>query len=417
LIVCQCRGHRSGFSTAEAHSISKGEATPTAPLTARRAQRKKKGSIAFQLGLLYAIQNPKSKIQNILIVTDLQSTKINSGAILDAAGEISLTFGNDAIALQAARSSVAIYDRSHWGKILVGDRDRFRFLHNQSTADFESRNQSGDGYNTVFVTSTARTIDLATALILAEEVLLIVSPNRRKYLFDWLDRYIFFADRVTLKDVTDSTASFTIMGEESRSLFGRLGCPDFTDMPGHSHLLYAIDGIETRIVAGTELGLPGYQFICDRSVAAQLWQKITTLGAIPLGENAWEVLRIQQGRPKPDAELTEDYNPLEVGLWDSIFFDKGCYIGQETIARLNTYKGVKQYLWGVKLAKSVNVGTPLTVAGEKVGVLTSCMETDAGIFGLGYVRAKAGGVGLKVSLDDVEGEVIDLPFVRHEYPG
>jgi tRNA-modifying protein YgfZ len=206
------------------------------------------------------------------------------------------------------------------------------------------------------------------------------------------------------------------MGEESRFILTQLGNPDLIDLPHHHHRLASIDGIETRIVIGTELGLPGYQLICDRDVAAQLWQKITALGAIPMGENAWEVLRIQQGRPKPDAELTEDYNPLEVGLWDSIFFDKGCYIGQETIARLNTYKGVKQYLWGIKLAKSVNIGTPLTIDGEKVGVLTSCTEIDAGIFGLGYVRAKAGGVGLKVSLDNVDGEIIALPFVRHEYP-
>jgi tRNA-modifying protein YgfZ len=360
----------------------------------------------------------KFKIQNYLgqiKLKDLQSMKISSGAILDAGGEVSLTFGNDPIVIEAARSHVAIYDSSHWGKILVGDRDRLRFLHNQSTADFEKR-KSGEGCDTVFVTSTARTIDLATGLILDDEVFLIVSPNRRKYLFDWLDRYIFFADRVTLKDVTDRTASFTIMGEESRSLLTQLGA-DLIDLPSHHHRVVTIDGIETRIIVGTELGLPGYQLICDRDVAAQLWQKITDLGAIPLGENAWEVLRIQQGRPKPDAELTEDYNPLEVGLWDSIFFDKGCYIGQETIARLNTYKGVKQYLWGVKLAKSVNVGTPLTIDGEKVGVLTSCTETDAGIFGLGYVRAKAGGVGLKVSLDNVDGEIIALPFVRHEYPG
>jgi tRNA-modifying protein YgfZ len=348
-------------------------------------------------------------------VTDLKSIKISNGAIQGADGEVSLTFGNDRIAMQAARTDVAIYDSSHWAKILVGDRDRLRFLHNQSTADFEKR-KSGEGCDTVFVTSTARTIDLATGLILDDEVLLIVSPNRRQYLFDWLDRYIFFADRVTLTDVTDRTASFTIMGEETRTILTQLGCPDLTDLPTHAHRLCTLDGIETRIVAGTELGLSGYRLICDRSVAAALWKRITALGAIPLGENAWEVLRIQQGRPKPDAELTEDYNPLEVGLWDSIFFDKGCYIGQETIARLNTYKGVKQYLWGVKLASSVNVGTALTIDGEKVGVLTSCTETDAGIFGLGYVRAKAGGVGLKVSLDNVDGEIVEIPFVRHEYP-
>jgi tRNA-modifying protein YgfZ len=317
--------------------------------------------------------------------------------------------------LQSARSGVAIYDSSDWGKILVSDRDRLRFLHNQSTADFEKR-QAGEGCDTVFVTSTARTIDLATGLILDDEVLLITSPNRRNYLFDWLDKYIFFADRVKIKDVTDALASLTLMGTESTSILEQLGCPKLTDLPLHSHQVHNINGIEVRIAIGTELGLPGYRLICDRSNAPALQQSLANLGAVTVDDNAWECLRIEQGRPKPDAELTEDYNPLEVGLWDTISFTKGCYIGQETIARLNTYKGVKQYLWGIKLAGSVAVGTTITVDGEKVGVLTSCSEIDGEVKGLGYVRSKVGGVGLKVILGDVEGEIVDLPFVRHEYP-
>ncbi len=325
--------------------------------------------------------------------------------------------------LQAAKTGAVLYDSSHWGKILVGDRDRLRFLHNQSTADFEKR-QVGEGCDTVFVTSTARTIDLVTGLVLDDEVLLITSPNRREYLFNWLDRYIFFADRVTLKDVTASFASFTLMGAESDAILKRWGCPNLTKLTHSSHKLYHIDGIEVRIAIGTELGLPGYRLIVvggasseeNRSQSAALRQSLTNLGALRLGEDAWECLRIEQGRPKPDAELTEDYNPLEVGLWQTISFSKGCYIGQETIARLNTYRGVKQYLWGVKLAGSVVVGTAMTIDGEKVGLLTSCSEVNGQICGLGYVRSKAGGTGLKVMVGDVAGEIISLPFVRHEYP-
>jgi tRNA-modifying protein YgfZ len=317
--------------------------------------------------------------------------------------------------LQAAKTGAAIYNSSDWGKILVGDRDRLRFLHNQSTADFEKR-QVGEVVDTVFVTSTARTIDLATGLILDDQVLLIVSPSRREYLFNWLDKYIFFADRVTLKDVTDNLASFTLMGAESARILAKLGCPNLVELAHSSHQLYQVDGIEVRIAIGTELGLPGYRLIVDRSQSAALLQALINLGAVTLNEDAWECLRITQGRPKPDAELTEDYNPLEVGLWQTISFSKGCYIGQETIARLNTYKGVKQYLWGVKLAGFVAVGTVITVDGDKVGVLTSCSEVDGEILGLGYVRSKAGGVGLQVMVGDVQGEVISIPFVQHEYP-
>jgi tRNA-modifying protein YgfZ len=317
--------------------------------------------------------------------------------------------------LQAARTGVAIYDSSHWGKILVSDCDRLRFLHNQSTADFETL-KSGSGCDTVFVTSTARTIDLATGLILEDEVLLLTSPNRREYLFNWLDRYIFFADRVKLTDVTDRTASFTLIGAESDRILTQFGCPTLTNLPHNSHQIYSIDNIEVRIIIGTELGLPGYRLICDRESATILQQKIVDLGAEIVDEDAWECLRISQGRPKPDTELTEDYNPLEVGLWQTISFTKGCYIGQETIARLNTYQGVKQYLWGVKLAAPVAVGTAMTIEGEKVGVLTSCCQIDGEILGLSYVRAKAGSVGLIVLVGDVAGEIIDLPFVTHEYP-
>ncbi|MBD0362306.1 MAG: folate-binding protein, partial [Coleofasciculus sp. C3-bin4] len=149
--------------------------------------------------------------------------------------------------------------------------------------------------------------------------------------------------------------------------------------------------------------------------AAKLWKTLTAAGAIPMGDRVWEQLRIEQGRPTPDHELTDDYNPLEAGLWQTISFDKGCYIGQETIARLNTYKGVKQQLWGVRLSAPAEPGSVITVEGDKVGKLTSFTETDQGPFGLAYIRTKAGGVGLKVQVAEVEGEIVDVPFLTHDY--
>ena len=69
-----------------------------------------------------------------------------------------------------------------------------------------------------------------------------------------------------------------------------------------------------------------------------------------LGSREWEVLRVVEGVPAPGSELTLDHNPLEAGLWHTVSFDKGCYVGQETIARLKTYDGLKQQLWGLSFA-------------------------------------------------------------------
>jgi folate-binding protein YgfZ len=320
--------------------------------------------------------------------------------------------GKDAAAIQAVTEGVAVCDRSFWGRIRVSDDDRIRFLHNQSTNDFQSL-KPGQGCDTVMVSSTARTIDLVSAYVLDDAVLLLVSPNRRDTIMQWLDRYIFFADKVQLTDVTDETATFNLIGAESDAIVEKLGAGAIIGQPYGNHILID-DGI--IVAVGSGLASPGYTLILPAADKQQVWQKILELGAVELSDRAWEALRILQGRPTPDAELTDDYNPLEVGLWQTISFNKGCYIGQETIARLNTYKGVKQYLWGIRLNAPVEVGSAIAVGEEKIGKLTSYTATTDGHFGLGYIRTKAGGVGLKVQVGEVEGEIVEIPFVSHEYP-
>ncbi|NER35289.1 MAG: folate-binding protein YgfZ [Oscillatoria sp. SIO1A7] len=349
-------------------------------------------------------------------------------------------FGNDAAALRAAREGVAICDRSHWGRIQVAGADRIRFLHNQTTNDFQKLKPQ-QSCETVFITSTARTIDLATAYIAEDATILLVSPNRREKIMAWLDRYIFPADKVYIEDITDSTGCFSAIGPGSTALLEQLGvsldwespAPPENVLPENvlpensspensspenkpgRHQIVELNGIPVRIATGSGLAAVGYTFIFAIENAAALWQTLTNAGAVCLGEDCWEQLRIQQGRPAPDLELTEDYNPLEAGLWQTISFEKGCYIGQETIARLNTYKGVKQQLWGLRLSAPSEPGTTVTAEEEKVGTLTSYVETSEGFFGLAYIRTKAGGAGLKVRVGNVDGVAIDLPFLSRGY--
>lgn len=346
---------------------------------------------------------------------DLHQLQAEAGATLEERGSaiVPVTFGNDSAALEAAQTGVAVCDRSHWGRIQISDADRQNFLHNQSTNDIK-RLQPGQGCDTVFVTSTARTLDLASVYVTEETVLLLVSPNRCQKLLEFLDRYIFFADRVKLTNLTTTTATFSLIGPQSDVLLDTLGAGELIGQPYGSHALFPVGDSEVRVAVGSGLATPGYTLFVAAEAAASLWQQLVNRGAVPLGDRVWEQLRIQQGRPVPDHELTEDYNPLEAGLWQTISFNKGCYIGQETIARLDTYKGVKQQLWGIRLSAPVAAGSSITLGDNKVGILTSSTTLGQAAFGLGYIRTKAGGAGLRVQVDTTQGEVVPVPFLTHD---
>lgn len=325
---------------------------------------------------------------------------------------VAVHFGNDAEAIAATKTGVVVCDRSHWGLIQLSGQDCLTFLHNQSSNDIKSL-QPGQGCETVILTSTARTIDLVTAYATEDAVMLLVSPQRREQLMQWFDRYIFFGDHVQVADLTATTTVFSLLGPQSEALLNQLGLLDLPDTP-HRHRLAQLSQIAVRIAKGSGLVTPGYTLLASAEDGAAVWAHLRDAGAIPLGTQGWEQLRIQQGRPRPDAELTEDYNPLEAGLWHAMSLDKGCYIGQEIIARLNTYQGVKQQLWGLQLSGPVETGSRILVGDKKVGTLTSCAPTPTGALGLGYVRTKAGETGLQVSVGDASGELIDVPYLTRE---
>lgn len=306
--------------------------------------------------------------------------------------------------------AVLLCDRSDWGVIEVADADRLAFLHNQSTNTFQQR-RPGEGCDTVFVTATGRMIDLATVLIRPEACWLIVSPQRRTDLLTRLDKYIFFSDRVQLRDRTADLAVLSLVGAEADTLIEQLAAVSPSGWAAGEHHTIRLDGIEVELQRSSGLAEPGLTLVVPRDRQAAIAALLTEAGAMAAD---WSDLRLHQGRPSADAEITEDYNPLEAGLWDCIRFDKGCYIGQETIARLNTYQGVKQRLFGLRAEAPLTVGTTLTTpTGEKAGRITSV--SGDGRFALAYIRTAASESGTTVLANGIPATTVELPYVHHEY--
>ena len=317
---------------------------------------------------------------------------------------------NDLDILAKLPEKTAFYTPLNGGLLQLKGEDRIRFLHNQTTNNIQSL-KSGQNCNTVFVNSTGRTLDLATAYLLEDAIWIKVSPNRRQFLFNWMDRFLFPMDKVESTDISEQYVLVNLLGKESDDFLQKLG---FTLPEANHQSLVTFKDFSFYIAQGNDLNLPGYTLILTVDQLTIFQELLQGQGGIKISDRVWEHLRITQGRPMPEQELTEDYNPLEAGLWKAISFEKGCYIGQETIARLNTYKGVKQRLWGIKLSESVKIGTLITLEGEKVGILTSFTDLDFP-FGLGYVRTKEGGEGLSVQVGEASGELVAVPFLSHEY--
>ncbi|XP_057421819.1 putative transferase At1g60990, chloroplastic [Lotus japonicus] len=328
------------------------------------------------------------------------------------------TFHTDEEALDAADNGVAVVDLSHFGRIRVSGEDRIQFLHNQSTANFECL-QPGQGCDTVFVTPTARTIDIAHAWVMKNAITLVVSPETCGTITEMLNKYIFFGDKVEIQDITKLTSLFVLVGPKSGQVMENLNLGDLIGKPYGAHQHFNVDKQPVTIGVGNLLSEDGFSLLMSPAAAPSVWEAILAQGAVPMGSNGWNKLRVIRGRPAPGMELTKEFNVLEAHLWNSISLNKGCYKGQETIARLITYDGVKQRLWGFHLSAAAEPGSIITVDGKKIGKLTSYTSgrKQSEHFGLGYIKRQAALEGDTVIVgDNISGTVVEVPFLYQQRP-
>ncbi|KAK7853285.1 putative transferase [Quercus suber] len=405
--------HQNGpFWTKKTPSIS---ITLSLFLSSTKISSSRSSSTTLPAALPFDLSPPP--IDHDFLLESLQDALTLSGTKVSDDGIVE-TFDNDDEALDAVDNGVVVVDLSHYGRIRVSGEDRIQFLHNQSTADFECLHE-GQGCDTVFVTPTARTIDLSHAWIMKNAVLLVVSPVTCQSITEMLNKYIFPADKVEIQDITKQTSLFVLVGPRSNQVMEGLNLGDLVGQPYGTHRHFSVNGMPVTVGVGNVISEEGFSLLLTPAAAESVWKTILSLGAIPMGSNVWEKLRVLQGRPAPLKELTNEFNVLEAHLWNSISLNKGCYKGQETISRLVTYDGVKQRLWGIRLSAPAEPGSPITINGKKVGKLTSYASgrKESEHFGLGYIKRQAASDGDTVIVgDDITGTVVEVPFLAQQCP-
>ena len=291
---------------------------------------------------------------------------------------------------RAANEAVALVDRSAVGRLRVTGADALDLLDRLSTNHLQDL-APGHGLYTVLTTNKGRIVDLLFVLAQETHLLVLTGPGTTLKVAGWIDFYTFIED-VSIEDVSGETAVLSLVGPNAAALLG-----DACGLNGvgvYESASAVIGGVEATVVRTDFLELPSYDLIVPSGGLNAVREVVLAAGTVhglaEIGEGALELLRIEQGVPAQGKELTEDANPLEAGLIDYINFNKGCYIGQEVVARLNTYDKVQRTLvrlsWDTSAAPEE--GAELFVDGKKVGVLTSAaasLQVERGI-GLGLVR-------------------------------
>ena len=293
---------------------------------------------------------------------------------------------------RAAHEGAVLADRSRLGRLVLRGKDAADLLHRLTTNEVRTL-RDGEGVATIFTTPKGRILDLVTLHRLEDHLLCLTGEGRGPAVASWIDRYTFRED-LRVEDRSDSLGTMSIYGSRAADLVGRLAGAETARLPLHHVVRVRVQGIEATLTRTWPLAGDGYHMTVDAGSLPGLMGSIleSDRGAVRVSDACLDLLRIETGLPAAGLELTERYNPWEARLDDAISLTKGCYVGQEVIARLNTYNKVSKLLVRLRLAagQAPPTGSPIEIADREVGVLTSVASVPGQerMVGLGYVRTE-----------------------------
>ncbi len=337
--------------------------------------------------------------------------------------------------------SPLLFDLTGRGAVVLTGKDRASFLHGLVTNDIKKLTP-GTGCAAAFLTPKGKI--LADCVVLCEEDRLEIDcePDLAGKIEDLLRKYLVF-NEVEIENHTGQTVVFHLQhsaaGNAVEDLLRKVmskepgGAGDAWPRAAHSHVTANVQvpppltfeentsmpdasqsagddtGIPIRLVRENRTGVPGYDVRCPSSFSEKIHQAFLAAGTRPAPITELESLRIQAGIPRWGFELTEAVLPDEAGLRQRGFIsdDKGCYIGQETVARIKTYGHVNRNLVRLLLdGEAPATGSEILFEGEKAGAVTSAarVEGSGPATALGYVRRERAASGTRLLVRTSEGD-------------
>ena len=307
-------------------------------------------------------------------------------------------------ASRVVHESCGLVDRSERGKLALTGSQAKEFLNGQVTNDVTLL-EPGTGLYAAFLTHKGKMQGDVRVLDLGDELWLDTERSALQALFDMIRRFKIGFD-VELHKRTLECALLSLVGPRAREVAGAQELPSAE----HSSMRALRGGVQVVLVATAD----GIDVICAAADAPAVKAALVAAGAVEVAEEAAELVRVEAGRPRFGVDIDDTTIPQEAGLNDrAVSFTKGCYVGQETVARL-FYKGKpNRHLRGLRLSgDAVATGDVLRLGEREVGrVGTIAQSPTLGPIALALVRREAEpGATVSVGEAGATATVVELPF-------
>lgn len=356
----------------------------------------------------------------------LYDLTVAAGAELveDAGWLIPAQFGEAGREYQQVREGCGLFDLSHRGKVELTGAEASPFLHNLCTNDINDL-PLGAGCEAFLTTNKARVVAhiLVYHLHLHDgrpALWLDVVQGQGEKVIQHLDHYVI-SEQVEFADRTREFAQLHLAGPRAKEVLEKALVDDVPDLEELQHMMRTFGASDTaHIRRHDSLGVPGYDLVCLRGRAANVWQLLVRAGARPAGLQAYQTLRVEAGTPVQGVDFDETTFAPEVGRTaQAISYGKGCYLGQEPIVMARDRGQINRILRGLKLATGpVPTGSLLYREGKEAGRVTSSVQSPllgTGI-ALAYVRRHSWEPGTVVEVETAgqrhPGTVTVLPFPK-----
>ena len=369
----------------------------------------------------------------------LESTHVATGAaMIETDGwVIPANYGDVSIEYAAARDGGAgLIDLSPRGRFLVSGSEAVQFLNGLITNDMKTL-EIGQWMPAAFPNVQGRLVAAVRVLRLLDEgtdkkvcptFLIDTEAATHERVLKTIERFTLAGDfRVT--DITSQTVMMSVQGKKASSVVGSvLGEAAAVSASNTARQItwpQAGTTAEVTVVHASHTGEDGFDLIVDNDHANSLWNALEQVGAQPVGYDALEILRIEAGVPRYGVDMDETNVVTETNMDDAVSYIKGCYIGQEIIARIKYRGHVAKKLSGLTFdgAVEVHAGSLInSVDGKEVGRITSVtyspkLNRTVALAYLKYDYLTPGTEVIAATGDsDIPGEVVDLPFVLSTAP-